>query len=216
MQILMNQKGWIQMSKSKFTLIGAYQFFNNAGDNLFKNLQLPEELDLDTLSNNILMKGGEFEVQYADPFFIQKAIQVWSNVYQETFTRWVNALAIEYAPLENYDRMEHWTDETDQTGSSSLDSTAGSNVNTELTKSAFDSSSYQPYENTHTVGTDTMDSDASMRNDTDSEHNGRVHGNIGVTTSQQMLNQELDLGYWNIYERITDLFLREFVIPVYE
>lgn len=46
-------------------------------------------------------------------------------------------------------------------------------------------------------------------------HQGRTHGNIGVTTSQMMLKSELDLGYWNIYEKITDLFLTEFVIPIY-
>jgi len=44
---------------------------------------------------------------------------------------------------------------------------------------------------------------------------GRAHGNIGVTTSQQMLQSELDIVAWNIYEHITDLFLQEFVIPVY-
>ena len=51
--------------------------------------------------------------------------------------------------------------------------------------------------------------------DDDLEHKGRIHGNIGVTTSQQMLISELDLGYWNIYEKVTDIFLTEFVIPVY-
>ena len=212
------------MSSAKFTLIGAYQFFNNAGDDLFKHLNLPETLNKDTLTNNILLKGGEFEVQNADPFFIQGAIKIWSGVYSDTFKRWVDALSIEYNPLENYDRMEHWEDTTDQDGTGSsrstgtLDSTNHST--TENTKSAFDSSSYQPYdklETTETNDTDTSDTtNTSMTNDVESEHDGRVHGNIGVTTSQQMLNQELDIGYWNIYERITDLFLREFVIPVYE
>lgn len=51
--------------------------------------------------------------------------------------------------------------------------------------------------------------------DDDLEHKGRIHGNIGVTTSQAMLLSELELGYWNIYEKITDIFLTEFVIPVY-
>ena len=46
-------------------------------------------------------------------------------------------------------------------------------------------------------------------------HEGRIHGNIGVTTSQQMLQAELDIAEWNIYEHITDLFLTEFVIPIY-
>ena len=50
----------------------------------------------------------------------------------------------------------------------------------------------------------------------DSTHHGRIHGNIGVTTSQQMLEAELQLGYWNVYEKITELFLQEFTIPVYE
>lgn len=53
------------------------------------------------------------------------------------------------------------------------------------------------------------------KTDDDLEHKGRIHGNIGVTTSQQMLISELDLGYWNIYEKVTDIFLTEFVIPVY-
>ena len=47
-------------------------------------------------------------------------------------------------------------------------------------------------------------------------HEGRVHGNIGVTTSQQMMESEMNLRLkWNLYNQITDLFLTEFVIPVY-
>ena len=42
-----------------------------------------------------------------------------------------------------------------------------------------------------------------------------MFGNIGVTTSQQMLSSELELGYWNIYNKITDLFIREFLLLVY-
>lgn len=208
------------MSSAKFTLIGAYQYFNNAGGDLFELLTLPEGIDKDTLKSNILLQGGEFEVQHGNPHFIHDAIAIWSNAYQETFTRWVNALSIEYAPLENYDRMEHWTDELDGTGTSNsvgtLDNTTEDE--TERTKSAFDSSAYQPYDKVNSRTT--SDTDSTDRTNTtvnnDSEHNGRIHGNIGVTTSQQMLTQELDLGYWNLYQRITQLFLQEFVIPVYD
>lgn len=208
------------MSSAKFTLIGAYQYFNNAGGDLFELLTLPEGIDKDTLKSNILLQGGEFEVQHGNPHFIHDAIAIWSNAYQETFTRWVNALSIEYAPLENYDRMEHWTDELDGTGTSdsvgTLDNTTEDE--TERTKSAFDSSAYQPYDKVNSRTT--SDTDSTDRTNTtvnnDSEHNGRIHGNIGVTTSQQMLTQELDLGYWNLYQRITQLFLQEFVIPVYD
>ena len=256
------------MSSAKFTLIGAYQFFNNAGDDLFINLDLPEGVNTEVLENNILFQGGEFEVQSANPFFIQTMIGNWSKVYYDTIDRWVKALAIDYAPLENYDRQEHWTDESDGSGTSSrrgsinnikniendktIDNDRSESItgtldatttdHTETKKSAFDSSNYSPYQdenNTGTVDQDTTENstitdDTTISDDTnitdnttitdgtdttasnDSEHTGRVHGNIGVTTSQQMLTQELDMGYWNLYQRITDLFLREFTIPVYE
>ena len=208
------------MSNAKFTLIGCYQYYNNQGLDLFEKLTLPEGIDKDTLTSNILLKGGEFEVQSGSPVFIHDAIEIWTKVYEATFTRWLEALAIEYAPLENYDRMEHWTDELDGSGSSESTGTLDTDYDDEVerTKSAYDSSSYQPYDKvtTHaTTDTDTTDS-TSTTIDNDSEHNGRIHGNIGVTTSQQMLTQELDMGYWNLYERITQLFLQEFVIPVYE
>lgn len=208
------------MSSAKFTLIGAYQYYHNAGGDLFENLNMPDQISKDTLISNILLQGGEFEVQHGNPVFIHDAIAIWSSAWQPTFYRWVNALAIEYAPLENYDRMEHWTDEADGTGSSrsvgTLDNTTTDETVT--TKSAFDSSTYQP--DTKVNSTTVSDTDSTDTTNTsvsnDSEHNGRIHGNIGVTTSQQMLNQELDLGYWNLYQRITQLFLQEFVIPVYE
>lgn len=46
-------------------------------------------------------------------------------------------------------------------------------------------------------------------------HKARLYGNIGVTTSQQMLQSELDIARWNLYEHIADLFASEFCIMVY-
>lgn len=47
------------------------------------------------------------------------------------------------------------------------------------------------------------------------KHSGHMYGNIGVTTSQQMLQSELDIAEWNLYEHIADVFVRELCIPVY-
>jgi len=112
--------------------------------------------------------------------------------------------------------------------------------------SAFDSSSYQPADQstmdedgtvtvngtgtdtfTHTgtdtmnnTGTDTVDYSGTIKDEggetVDSSHGGRIHGNIGVTTSQQMLQQELDIARFNLINQITDLFLTELCICVYE
>lgn len=207
------------MSSAKVTLIAMNTFFTNAGGDLFQGLTLPEGLAKDTLTNNILLQGGEFEVLYSDPFFLQNAISIWADREADTFKRWVDALAIEYAPLENYDRHENWTDTLDSDGTSRTtgtnDTSTSGTVTTDV--SAYDSSTYQPKDKVTT--SETIDNDTTENNtstlDNTGMHAGRIHGNIGVTTSQQMLEAELDLGYWNIYSRITDMFLKEFCIMIY-
>lgn len=207
------------MSSAKVTLLAMNTFFANANDDLFSGLTLPEGLAKNTLTNNILLQGGEFEVLYSDPFFLQNAISIWADREADTFKRWVDALAIEYAPLENYDRHEDWTDTLDSDGTSRTtgtnDTSTSGTVTTDV--SAYDSTGYQPKEKVTTA--ETIDNDTTENNtstlDNEGVHTGRIHGNIGVTTSQQMLESELDLGYWNIYSRITDMFLKEFCIMIY-
>lgn len=207
------------MSSAKLTLIGCNAFFQNIGDDLFKGLTLPTGLVKKTLTDNILLQGGEFEVLYSDPWALQNFISVWADREQATFQRWVDALAIEYAPLENYDRHEDWTDTLNSDGTSRTtgtnDTSTSGTVTTDV--SAYDSSSYQPKDKV--TSSETIDNDTTENNtstlDNEGVHTGRIHGNIGVTTSQQMLEAELDLGYWNIYSRITDMFLKEFCIMIY-
>lgn len=277
------------MSAATMTLIGLY----NYDDTIFDNLTVPESLDKDTLVNNILLRSGDFECLYTRPDFIKFAIGVWSNKWQATMEKWSEALAIDYEPLQNYDRNESWSDtktgtQTDvqtgdqtnvrsgdqtnvrsgnQTNTRSGDQTNvktgnikeqsdGGNTNTNEV-SAFDGgSSYTPHDK-QTFDTDqsntttynsvqdkltfnnfeekltfnnvqdkltfnsvqeklTFNSVQNQRTDNLSDgHTGRVYGNIGVTTSQQMLEAELKVRAWNIYEHITDLFLTEFVLPIY-
>ena len=207
------------MSSAKVTLIGCNAFFENIGDDLFKGLTLPEGLAKKTLTDNILLQGGEFEVLYSDPWALQNFISVWADREAATFKRWVDALAIEYAPLENYDRHEDWTDTLDSDGTSRTtgtnDTSTSGTVTTDV--SAYDSSSYQPKDkvtSSETVDNDTTENNTSTL-DNEGVHTGRIHGNVGVTTSQAMLEAELSLGYWNIYSRITDMFLKEFCIMIY-
>lgn len=207
----------------KLTLIGLYNFDKT----LFDGITLPEGLDKDTLISSILMRGGEFEVTYPRMEVLKSCISAWSMKWQDTFTRWVNALAIEYEPLENYDRHENWTDTrdirevNDDQSRMTASSTATDDSTTTNTRSAYDTEGFSNhdksiYDDDSTLSSsESTDIDRVRTQDDDFVHAGRIHGNVGVTTSQQMLQAELDLGYWNIYEHITDMFLREFTIPVY-
>ena len=196
------------MSAATLTLIGMY----NEDNTLFDLLDLPEGLDKDTLINNILLRSGEFEVLYPDIDFMKFSIGAFSNAWQPTFDRWVTALALEYNPLENYDRKEDWTDT--RNGHNSGTTSGRTNSTTTNKVSAYDAG-----DDLTTRGADVLvgadSSSSSGESHEGAKHDGRIHGNIGVTTSQQMLQSELDLGYWNVYEKITDLFLTHFVIPVY-
>lgn len=207
------------MSSAKITLVGMNTYFKNAGSDLFEFLDLPEGLTKQTLVDNIMLQGSDFEVLYSDPVAFKSYIGIWSAREAATFQRWVDALSIDYAPLENYDRHENWTDTLDSDGTSrtvgTSDTTTNGSVQTDV--SAYDSSAYQPKEKVTT--SDTVDNDTTENNtstlDNTGVHAGRIHGNIGVITSQQMLESELELGYWNIYSRITEMFLKEFCIMIY-
>ena len=294
---------------AKITLIGMY----NYDDTLFDLLNVPEGIDKPTLIDTILIRSGEFEVLYPDMNFLKYSIGAWSRKWYPTLERWIEALQIEYNPLENYDRMEDWTDTntgtqttantgtqtttntgtetttntgtqtTTDTGTQTTTNTGtqtsvgsggestvrsgsekdqqdGGNTNenqvsaydsatlTTKDKSIFDTDqsnehTYNDVTDTHTLNdltsertddltaertddltserTDDLTSErtdnlsSERTDDLEAHHEGRVHGNIGVTTSQQMLLSELNLGYWNIYEKITDVFLTEFVLPIY-
>lgn len=291
------------MSSAKITLFTFAKYMDQNNDDLFKNLDTPSGIDKDTLKENILLRGGEFEVMYSDPLFMQYAIGTWSKKWYRTIDKWLQALAIDYNPLENYDRYEVTQDknindrtlnnqdenilntqdlrtlDTDILNTRNLMDEETRNLTDKETRdlndvttydhdteveqlvSAYDSSSYQPSSKTlnkdsdsdhNTVtldqdGTDTFEHtgkdifshtgyDSSKNTGTDrlnrtgsetsvhsgtindnalNDHIGHIHGNIGVTSSQDLLSQELSIDEWNIYEHVTDLFLTEFVIPIY-
>lgn len=216
---------------SSLSILGMARYLERRNDNLFNNMVLPEGMDRETLENNILVRTADFEVLYSDADFVKEYIGIWSKKWLRTFTKWYEALQINYNPLENYDRMEDWTDTSHNTSNGTVNATAhtgGSSTgntsgNTESLKSAFDSPTYQPYENNinnenvYTTSTANTSNDTTSNNieDGNAHRTGRTHGNIGVTTSQQMLQSELDIAEWNLVEKITDIFVQEFCIPVY-
>lgn len=221
---------------AKITLKGFYDFMQYENKDLFEKLSFPAGIDKETVCDNILLRGGEFEVIYSDPMFLYDAFGVWSKKWARTFQKWVDALAIEYAPLENYDRMEDWTEKNTGTvtndgnstgrSESNDDSNGNSNTTTDNTVSAFNSNIMEPdtgsESNNHTTNSSNTVASATNRNfdkrtdDLLNRRTGRAHGNIGVTTSQQMLLSELDeAAVWNLYDHITDVFLQEFVIAIY-
>lgn len=217
------------MSRAKMTLLGFYDYLAAVSVDLFAAFDdLPEGIDKDTLVSNIMLQGGGFEVTYADPYFLKAAIDPWISKWRRTFEKWTEALALEYDPISNYDRHEEWTDKHTGTvsgiGNTTTDGThKGSNDDVTTTKvSAYDTEDFANRDQVSGKGSDQStdktitDSKTSTTNDLQDVRTGRAWGNIGVTTSVQMLSEHMDFVKWNLYEHITDLFLSEFTIMVYE
>lgn len=191
------------MATAKLTLIGLY----NYDSTLFDGLQLPAYFDKETLVNTILLAGGEFGALYPDPAFMKQAIKLWSAKNQRYFERLANVMQEEYDPLENYNRREHWTD----TGSGSSESEYA-NSNTETGQvSAFNSSNFENRDKS--TGSDSGTSSGSS--EYENQRDGYARGNIGVTTSQEMFRQEMEIVSLSPYDVIAGDFINEFCIKLY-
>lgn len=194
------------MSSSKMSLIGMQVLYANAGGDLFELLTLPEGVSKQTLVDTILMNGGEYEVLFADPEFVHDSMAIWSSKWEHTIERWVNALGKDYEPLWNYDRTEQEVRTPDLTNKRTPNLT-----HTDENKvSAYDSSTYEPSQHSTINSTGDETYTESGREVWDR----RMFGNIGVTTSQDMLKQEIEVSAWSLYDSIARLFLAEYVIPV--
>lgn len=202
------------------TLIGLETFLNSNNQSVFDDLELPSSVDKDTLVDTIMLDVGDYESLWYDPFFFKNMVGIWSRKWFRTFEKWGDALAIAYEPLENYDRREEWEEAANDTskmnGVINGNSTISSNNNSKNNVSAYNSADYSPSDETVSSGSQTdvnnSTSDSTTVNTSSNKRSGRAHGNIGVTTSQQMLQAELDVASWNLYQHITDIFAKEFLL----
>lgn len=170
--------------RSTMSILGLYQWNNR----LFYDMVLPAGVNKKTLVDTLLVDLAELEILYTDPDFMQAAITAWSKRELPTWERVARAAAADYDPIENYDRIEEWTDET--------------NSQAESTVVGYNDPAQTPAGGANSAATGT--------------HSGRTHGNIGVTTSQQMLEQEIELApKLNIYSYIIESFRRRFCLLVY-
>lgn len=177
--------------------------------------------------DEILSELGQLEALYPNAEVFKRILKAWSNTRLTEWQRVETALTAEYNPIHNFDRKEDYTDtntekETGTSNStSSTESTAnGTNESTE-SETAFNTESFK--NRTKNAGTDTATSNASATNKSDNtvtretnvKHTAHLYGNIGVTTSQQMITEELTMRRSDLESYIIDDFKHRFCLMVY-
>ena len=203
------------MSSAMMTILGLYQYGAYDQKDLFQNMKIPAGIDRQDLIDNILEQGAAFEILYPDFEYLQFSIGAWSKRWYRTMEKWLNALTVQYDPLNNYDRHEEWTDNDKVSGKTETAAGVNTTGQDELSVTAYDSDQYHNKEKTDSSGTSESTGSSETNTDGTSTHSGHLYGNIGVTTSQEMLREELDVQKFNLIQQITDLFLTEFCIMVY-
>ena len=169
------------------SLLGLYSF---RGD-ILDDFKLPEGIDRDDFIEMLLFDTAELELLTPDPDIIKQLLGRWSNVRVNAWSKMLDTETVEYNPIHNYDRQEDWVD--DGTGSSTTD----------LSVAGFNDADMADRERTGTGTT------------TQSRHTARISGNIGVTTTQQMLESERESRkYSTVYEIIGE-FKERFCLLVY-
>ena len=191
--------------KATLTITGLYSYDNT----IFDGWDFPEGIDPDEVKEAILYECSGLELTLPNPDLFKVVTSSWCRRKAHAWERALDAINAEYNPIHNYDRNETVTDaETGSSGhSGEIDSTT-----TEQT-AAFNASTYA---NKQKITND-QNSEASATYGKNTLHTSRISGNIGVTTSQQMVNAELDLAAdrLDIYQIITRDFKREFTLMVY-
>ena len=186
--------------RSTLTILGLY----NYDTCIFENLVVPDGVDAATAVNSICMDNADLEIMYPEPDTMKFLIGLWSTRMLPVWERVYKAINTEYNPLENYNRKETYNQTDTGESSASSDATSTNKVagynDTTLTNSG------QTVDNSSGSGNSKLSS-VRMSN---------VSGNIGVTTSQQMLNQELDVAErTDIYKYISESFKQRFCLMVY-
>ena len=182
---------------------------------LFRDAVFPDNIDRQLVIDTIIINCGEYEPLYKNADFMQEATRVWSEKWQHAFERWALALSEDYNPLHNYDRYEEIHEEHDNESSNKVDaSTSTDDVNTN-TRSAYNSDDYEPHDQSSLKGSGTSKSDGTGTDKGKFDRSAHLYGNIGVTTSAQMLEGELEVRKNNLYNMIAECYAAELCLLVY-
>lgn len=188
----------------------------NFDPSIFEGVEFPSNISVQDFIDSLLMQCGEMPVLYSSPPLLKSLIHVWSNVSQYSWNHLAATLTAEYNPIENYDRKEEWEDSSTNTShyTNSANNTSSvstkeqvygyNNLNTPADNSASNSSS---------TSADT--SDSAGTGTSAGTRKGRAHGNIGVTTTQEMLESERRVAMFNFYDAVIRDFQKRFLIWVY-
>ena len=207
------------MAFASLSIYGLFEYDNT----LFDNLTVPTGMDKNIVISDILTECSDFCLLYPNFDFMKALIGVWSQKEQTIWQRLYESENITYNPIENYDRHESISRSvsSEASGESTANSKASSTGSgtSKAGRTAYDSGSIKDV-----AQTDNINSDQSQGDSTESSSSStsgvetvvnHTHGNIGVTTAQQMIEGYREVSQFCTYDYILQSFKDRFCVQVY-
>ena len=199
---------------SQKAMINTMMFYH-WDETLFNGMSIPAGIDRNVVVAAILEETSDFPVIITDLETLRFSITEWSKHRVDIWEHFLETTRYEYNPIENYDRTEeeNSTSKKDDTMTSSTTRT-GTDTDTESV-SAFNASGLTDHTKSTTAygsgssGTDTVKADDSFKRTL------KVHGNIGVMSSQDMIKQEREIADFDIIDIIVSEYKKKFCIMIY-
>ena len=176
---------------ARASILGIY----NYEPDIFADVNFPDPIDKATAISTILLQNAELGLLYSDPETLRTALGAWSVASQYSWEKLAATLELEYNPIWNKDGTITETEKV----------TLDADGTNETQVSAFNESTYQ------NRSKDTVAQD----NTTERTYERVEQGNIGVTSTQQLIKEERQTAEFNIYDRISEDFRNRFCIMVY-
>ena len=170
---------------------------------LFDLLHIPKQLDREALVDELCMTIGELNLIITDPDVLKLAIDRWSRTRVDVWQHLYDTTQYKYNPIWNKDGVYK---ETEKAKSNSTGNLTGTDYDD---TSAYNSTTYQNAERTR------MNHDSKNNAEAEVVREREEHGNIGVTTTQQMIKEEREIAEFSLYKMIIEEFMHRFCIMVY-
>lgn len=171
------------------SIMGLY----NYDPTIFDDLTVPLDdeyqplFDKTTLISTICLQNAELSLLYSDPETVKQMIKLWSIASQYSWKTLAKTTNFDYNPIWNKDGTIVDEYNTTDTGESKV--------------AAYNSSAYEP----RSYGENTRGGTVTRTE----------QGNIGVTSTQHLIEEERAVAQFNIYDAISSDFKNRFCLMVY-
>lgn len=195
-----------------------------ADNSIFDHFAVPPEIDRQLVIDNLLMETAELEILYPSPSFLKLAIQRWSQKELPIWQELYDTTTYVYNPIHNYDRTEDgWDDRvpnlTYGKGTGDHSTTRGTDTTTASQRAFNDGSGLVDVDKQifdHGSGVDTTHDGADTETGNEkTTHHMEISGNIGVMSTQEMIQKQRDVVQFNVIDEIIRSFKDRFCLLIY-